>query len=87
MGANMEEFTPTAGETVQQGVEDRAKGLAGRISEIYGNIEKTGGERINRMFAPERTKAVEEEAVLGRLRSPVSAAPDSIIGQVDNRKA
>ena len=60
-----------------------AVALEDKLSGIYDQIEAAAPGRIARAFIPQRQRAIEEEAVLGRLRSPVSASPDSIIQQQD----
>lgn len=68
-------------------IEGGIMGLSGRVKDLYDQTFNTGVDRFNRLYAAPRQQAVEEEAVLGRLRSPVSADPNSPIGQVDTRKA
>lgn len=68
------------------GPEDEAKKLAAsqdQIEKIYAPLQQNALEATKRQFDPVRARAVEEEAALGRLRSGVSAAPESAIGQVD----
>lgn len=53
------------------------------LEKIYGPLQEQAIAETRRQFAPVRARAIEEEAALGRLRSGVSAAPESAIGQVD----
>lgn len=55
----------------------------GALEKIYGPLQEQAIAETRRQFAPLRSRAIEEEAALGRLRSGVSAAPESAIGQVD----
>lgn len=52
-------------------------------NKIYDMVQNQAVESNRRAFAPLRTRAAEEEAALGRLRSPVSAAPGSAINNID----
>lgn len=52
-------------------------------NKIYDQVQTQAIDANRRAFAPLRSRAAEEEAALGRLRSPVSAAPESAINQVD----
>lgn len=56
---------------------------AQQLNQFYDPLQKYALEDVKRQFDPLRARAVEEEAALGRLRSGVSAAPNSAIGQVD----
>lgn len=53
---------------------------------IYDMVQNQAVEANRRAFAPLRTRAAEEEAALGRLRSPVSAAPGSNISNIDQQE-
>lgn len=53
------------------------------LNNIYGPLQTEAVRQVNSQFAPLRSRAADEEAALGRLRSGVSAAPTSSIGQVD----
>ena len=52
-------------------------------NKIYDMVQNQAVESNRRAFAPLRTRAAEEEAALGRLRSPVSAAPESAVNNID----
>jgi hypothetical protein len=49
------------------------KALGANIDTLYNNAADFAGSAIERQFAPTRSKAMAEEAALGRLNSPVSA--------------
>ena len=57
--------------------------VQGQLDNIYNPLQESALAKVRREFAPLRTRAIEEEASLGRLRSGVSAAPGSAIQQVD----
>lgn len=61
--------------------------LEDKLSGIYDRLEESAGGRIARRFAPLRSRAIEEEASLGRLRSPISLDPNSPIQQQDKLQA
>jgi hypothetical protein len=63
------------------------EGLGQKLDSLYRDVEASGTESLDREFAKSRSQAIDEEAVLGRLRSPVSAAAGSPMGQIDDRKA
>lgn len=73
---NVDLTPPKTQETSLQNSQDQ-------IEKIYAPLEANALERTKREFAPVRARAVEEEAALGRLRSGVSAAPQSAINQAD----
>lgn len=73
---------PSQGDLAGQG-----SPLEKQLTSIYDRLEASAPERIARTFAPLRSRAIEEEAALGRLRSPVSAAPGSPIQQQDQLQA
>lgn len=50
---------------------------------LYDQVQNQAVAANQRAFAPLRSRAAEEEAALGRLRSPVSAAPGSAINNID----
>lgn len=59
-------------------------GLTKRIDDIYNQQYETGKANIDQDFGQQRQKAIEEEAALGRLRSPASIP---VISNVDNSRS
>lgn len=59
---------------------------ASQLDSIYAPLQNEAVRQVNAQFSPLRSRAVEEEAALGRLRSPVSADASSPIGQVDTNQ-
>lgn len=65
---------------VQQEVARRTQSnLNDAYNRIYGQMEEAGTNSINRDYGAQRKKQIEEEAALGRLRSPASIVPLSRI--------
>lgn len=63
------------------------KSTQDQLEKIYGPLQTEAIRQTREQFAPLRSRAVEEEAALGRLRSGVSAAPGSSIAQTDANEA
>ena len=63
--------------------ESERKRMSDVLSQIFGAEKARGTSAIEESFIPLRTKAIEEEAALGRLRSPLSAVS---IGKIDEAK-
>lgn len=80
---NPEIISPAVKPPEQTQIGDLVREATKKQDELYGDVEKRAIESVNRNFAPLRARAAEEEAALGRLRSPVSLAPGAAIPTVD----
>lgn len=79
-------------QTTAQQAQDEANNqirtqMNSQMDKLYGTAADQGTAQIERAYAPQRQRAVAEEAALGRLRSGVSADPNSAMGQVDTNKS
>lgn len=79
------EHTPLAtDELIQQEVAKRQQAeLQNRLDQLYSRAQESGTRGINEQFLPIRSRAVAEEAALGRLRSPVST---ETLGRIDQQQ-
>ena len=66
--------------------EQRATGLQGKLDEIFGQQADYGSQLIDQAYAPERSRAISEEAALGRLTSPVSLSTGAPIDRADTAR-
>ena len=77
---------PSEYEQYYNQAQGRATGLQEKLDQIFGDQAKYGTDLIDQTFAPERSRAISEEAALGRLTSLASKAPGSPIDRVDTRR-
>lgn len=61
--------------------------LQNQYDDIFNRLETSAPEKVRRLFAPQRQRAIEEEAASGRLYSGVSKDRSSAIGNVDQLEA
>lgn len=78
----------TTEEQIQAEALKRSGGiLQGKLDQAYSDAATYGGNLIDNKFAGDRSKAISEEAALGRLRSPVSLTEGSAIPTVDRNRS
>lgn len=58
--------------------------LAKTLDDIYSGIETSGIDSLNREYGRARSKLIDEEAALGRLKSPASIVP---LSRIDEQKS
>ena len=84
--SNINELNPsTETNSLEKEIASRNSGLSARLDDLFNRATNTVSGRINREFNDQRGRAIEEEAALGRLRSPVSIPTIARIDENRNR--
>jgi len=84
--SNINDLNPsTETNSLEKEIASRNSGLSARLDDLFNRATNTVSGRINREFNDQRGRAIEEEAALGRLRSPVSIPTIARIDENRNR--